>query len=87
MRLFDLLMSAIERGGRQWRALQRAHDVEILWPECVRLAPDRKTALRVFAVHVGLDSAWHVPLDEITDPSQRAFAEQLIEVALELEEG
>lgn len=41
-----------------WRAKQRAMDMEILWPECKRLAPDLDTARAAFVMHAFNDKAW-----------------------------
>jgi hypothetical protein len=41
-----------------WHARQRAIDMQILWPICLRGAPDLDHALAAFAVHCFNDPAW-----------------------------
>lgn len=42
-----------------WRAQQRATDVSLLWPECVRQTHgDTEVAKAVFALHAFRDPAW-----------------------------
>lgn len=43
---------------RWWWARQRAIDMEILWPQCKRLAADLDHAKAAFAVHAFNDAAW-----------------------------
>ena len=44
---------------RQWRARQRAIDIQILWPACVREAKgNMDVAKAAFALHCYHDSAW-----------------------------
>lgn len=43
---------------RWWHARQRTIDMEILWPQCVELAPDLDHAKAAFAVHAMNDPAW-----------------------------
>lgn len=41
-----------------WHARQRSIDLQVLWPSCVKLAPDLDHAKAAFAVHAFNDSAW-----------------------------
>jgi hypothetical protein len=41
-----------------WRAMQRAHDLNILWPTCKKLAPNLDVAKAAFAAHALHDRAW-----------------------------
>ena len=41
-----------------WYARCRKLDMEILWPSCIRLAPDLNNAKMAFAVHAFNDPAW-----------------------------
>lgn len=43
---------------RYWWALQRDVDLQILWPECKRQAPNIDQAKAAFAVHAFNDPAW-----------------------------
>lgn len=43
---------------RWWHTRQRALDLQILWPQCVKLAPDLDHAKAAFAVHAMNDPAW-----------------------------
>lgn len=43
---------------RLWWKRQRQIDLEILWPECKRLAPDIDHARAAFACHAMADRAW-----------------------------
>jgi hypothetical protein len=42
----------------KWHARQRALDLQILWPACVRQARDLDHAKAAFSVHAFNDSAW-----------------------------
>jgi hypothetical protein len=43
-----------------WYRRCRKLDMQILWPSCVRLAPDLDRAKAAFAVHALNDKAWLV---------------------------
>jgi hypothetical protein len=42
----------------KWHARQRAIDLEILWPECVKHGQDLDHAKAAFAYHAFNDEAW-----------------------------
>lgn len=44
----------------RWYERMRRIDMEILWPACVRQAPDLEHAKAAFASHVFHDEAWLV---------------------------
>lgn len=41
-----------------WRARQRRIDLQILWPECQKAAPDLFHAQGAFLLHTAMDPAW-----------------------------
>jgi hypothetical protein len=47
-----------------WNGRRRRLDLEILWPECRRLARDLPSARRAFEAHVVNDPAWTCLGDE-----------------------
>lgn len=51
-------LDMIARLMRRWRAMQRAMDLRLLWPVCLREAPDRDMARRLFLCHCMMDPAW-----------------------------
>jgi hypothetical protein len=47
-----------------WYAKQRAIDMDILWPTCLKQAPDLNHAKAAFAYHCFTDPAWLVLSDK-----------------------
>lgn len=45
---------------RWLRKQQRAMDMQMLWPECLEIAPDRSYAVMAFGMHVLRDPAWTI---------------------------
>jgi hypothetical protein len=41
-----------------WWSRQRAIDLQILWPQCKKIAPDLDHAKAAFMVHAANDPAW-----------------------------
>ena len=41
-----------------WYTHQRLIDIQILWPVCIREAPDLDHAMAAFAIHCFHDPAW-----------------------------
>lgn len=42
----------------RWWSIQRGIDMQVLWPECKRRAPDIDRARQAFAYHAAVDPAW-----------------------------
>ncbi|MET8524073.1 MULTISPECIES: hypothetical protein [Bacteria] len=47
-----------------WHERQRQSDIDILWPLCLKHAPDNATARQAFSLHAARASAWAVLPDD-----------------------
>lgn len=64
-----------------WRRRQRAVDLAILWPVCLREAESRASALYVFGVHMAACPAWTAAaLWEFTGAERRFIEEVRTEI-------
>lgn len=62
---------------KHWKSMQRDVDMVVLWPACLDASINRWHALRAFTIHVRVDSAWHVPLEEMTEDQRRLALEMI----------